>query len=85
MILLKVWYEQPIFWPIEINITYFNGTNRKSDLENNCIVHIKYLLDALVELKTIKTDDYDTIKKINMIYWWYSKNNWRVEIEIIPT
>ena len=36
--------------PISLTLTYFNGTKRKSDLENNCIIHVKYLLDALVEL-----------------------------------
>lgn len=68
--------------PVEIRVVYFNGTQRKSDLENNCIVHIKYLLDALVEEWRIKTDDYDTVKKIVFEYWWYDKDNGRVEIEV---
>jgi Holliday junction resolvase RusA-like endonuclease len=67
---------------IEIKAIYYNWTKRKSDLENNCIVHIKYLLDALVEEHRIKTDDYDTVKRIEFIYWWYEKDNGRVEIYI---
>ena len=53
--------------PVSLTLTYFNGTKRKSDLENNCIIHVKYLLDALVELWVIPTDDYDTVKKIVFI------------------
>ena len=68
--------------PISLTLTYFNGTKRKSDLENNCIIHVKYLLDALVELWVIPTDDYDTVKKIVFIYWGYEKNNARVCIQI---
>lgn len=68
--------------PVTVKMTYFNGTQRKSDLENNCIVHIKYLLDALVEEHRIRTDDYDTVKKIEFIYGWYEKDKWRVEIGI---
>ena len=60
--------------PVEINVVYWNGTHRKSDLENNCIVHIKYLLDALVEENRIKTDDYDTVKRIVFEYGGYEKN-----------
>lgn len=69
-------------YPIEIKVIYYNWTKRKSDLENNCIVHIKYLLDALVEEHRIKTDDYDTVKRIEFVYWWYEKDNGRVEIDI---
>lgn len=77
-----IWNITTIKSPAMLEIVYYNGTNRKSDLENNCIVHVKYLLDALVELWILATDDFDTIKDIHFMYWWYSKNNWHVEITV---
>jgi len=71
-----------IWWPVMLILTYYNWTKRKSDLENNCIIHVKYFLDALVELWIIPTDDYDTVKQINFLYGGYDKNNARVEIRV---
>ena len=68
--------------PIWLSITYFNPTKRKSDLTNFCSIHDKFFSDALVELWYIEDDNYDYIKEVKYIYWWYDKWNWRVEIEI---
>lgn len=74
---------KPLEWAVEIIITYYNWTRRKSDLDNCCVVQSKFFQDALVELWKIKEDNYEYIKKITYIYWWYDKWNGRCEIDVL--
>ena len=80
---LRSFWNWPIWYPIQLTFTYYNPTKRKSDLENFCAIHNKFLQDALVELWYIEDDNYDYIKKIEYIYGWYRKNAWCIEIEIL--
>lgn len=73
----------PIFdWELKFTYTYYHPTKRKSDMENVCIIHNKFLQDAIVESWKIVDDNYTIIKEITYRYWWYDKNNGRVEVEI---
>ncbi len=75
---------EKIEWPVEIKITYYNPTKRKSDLDNTCCYESKFFQDALVEEWIIEEDNYEYIKKITYIYWWYRKNIEYCEIEVLP-
>jgi len=67
---------------VSLTFTYFNGTKRIADLDNWCSVACKFTQDALTELWYIKWDDYNYVKEVHFIYGGYSKNNWRIEVEI---
>jgi hypothetical protein len=75
---------EKINWPIQIIITYYNPTKRKSDLDNVCCYQSKFFQDALVEEWIIEEDNYEYIKKITYKYWGYIKNINNCEIKILP-
>ena len=68
--------------PIKITFTYYNPTKRKSDLENFCTIHNKFLQDALVELWLLEDDNYEYVTNIEYVYWGYKAKDGRVEVEI---
>ena len=68
--------------PIDIVFIYRNPTKSRSDLENFCAIHNKFLQDALVELWYIEDDSYVYINSISYIYGWYKKNIETIEVII---
>ena len=75
----------PKYDKIKMILTYYHPTKRLSDLDNQLVVQSKFFQDALVELWKIEDDNYEYIKEVTYKYWWYDKNNWRVEIELLNT
>jgi len=78
----KIWKaKEKLSW-VWLTFYYHNPTKRKSDLDNVCWIHCKFLQDALVELWYIEDDNYDYIQQIRYIYWWYIKNCETIDILI---
>lgn len=89
---MKVWFKNNVIKPqldagirfdkVQATVTYYNKTKIRSDLDNWCIIPMKFSLDALKEFWVLEDDSYEYVKRIVFIYWKHDPKNPRVEITI---
>ena len=63
-------------YPITVTMCFFNGDNRRHDLDNQC----SSILDTLVKTGVLEDDDQKHVEAIQLQYGGHDKMNPRCEV-----